>query len=302
MSIQVKAWKYENGVATELFHTAGTPTTTFQGPGIVFRPGLASDYNGKQFPLTEGLFMFQSSSPNAYGLTPYNDGGYRLIVPASNPDVYKIMYGACFIIGWGGYHTSETTSQIVNRMRWSQPAVQCAKKVAVIGSILSGEGIPWREVHILETDPSLIDGSDDGHRLMEVYINGSWRAFDVACNLYWTDSSGEHLSMKGIKDVVGYDNALVVQNAPLANIGGLTSTNLVTNLFCQTKVYNEQTYRDWFEEKSQVYGIKHPTINEVWFRDDGSITSTQKSYIEGLTTSGALYKVKSAATFDGTFY
>lgn len=106
-----------------------------------------------------------------------------------------------------------------NRILAAQAGI-CGQAAWVFAALVRHFGLQVRSVTFSYDDP---DGAPDGHTAVEVAYGGSWHYFDPTYGQFWTDASGNVLSIlqvrdglgTAVKDLAGFTN--VVEDAWLAN-------------------------------------------------------------------------------------
>jgi transglutaminase-like putative cysteine protease len=94
-----------------------------------------------------------------------------------------------------GAHLPSTPNQILG----TQAGI-CGQASMAFAAIVKRLGLPVRAVLFYYTDPW---GQADGHTAVEVSYGGSWHFFDPTYGQFWTDASGNVLSIAQIRSGLG---------------------------------------------------------------------------------------------------
>lgn len=164
-----------------------TPTTggvTMQFQHVTMSPGVYL-VGGQSWNCTQpGLYVFKVPSE------PYIR---RRIVAGSPLDVYGLISGICnnFVPG-SGSEVVGNLQPISDAGRFVVWSMRCGYIGNYAAWLLPQYGLTVRQVGVrtLETP----NGYDDGHQVLEVYLSGAWRMFDLTSACYYRDALGNHMS------------------------------------------------------------------------------------------------------------
>lgn len=280
-----------DGIHIPCATTTNPASGTFNAYGsgsAIGRPGNL-DYNGVKFVIPEGLLSIFSYAP---GSPPYSQGGYRIMINSSNPDIYKILAALSELIVYGGDDNGLTIAQKKAAFRADKLAMQCEATTDLTLSILGDESISCRKLRLLTLDTP--NNWDDGHVVPEVYINGAWRLVDVPNDCYYTDGSA-HLSALGLHDL-GLANATRMRLAPSVAQSKNPTSGFKYRSYFESYLMGETKLTAWSTRIYQAYGWV--TGADTWFLDNG-MTQAQKNYITGLSST---FKIKTRAEILAQFY
>lgn len=297
---------YPNRAAVPTTSLAATVSWPSASP--VFSAGILAPGNGIKYDVRgmEGLMAFNSfqdvyvyGGGNSY--QPYHSQGYLIAVHPTSPNVYTYLAALCALVQYGHEDGHLTIAQLKNLMRSQRVRLQCGNTADLIISYLADRGFAARRVHILtgQTPNNL----DDGHVAIEVYIAGKWRFVDVAGDCYYTDGSGNHLSLYDIV-VAGVANCTKVRlaptefsagryDAPVPQGGGITKCFFNARPYCDINLSDDAAYDAWANRVWQIPGVWVPADGKVYFYTPAAHAS-RASWVASLSPA---YQVVSEATY-----
>jgi hypothetical protein len=212
----------------------------FMSPGVV-------QYNAKRYDVTsQGLLSLFAYSPSAYGYTPYQDGGFRIVADAGSLDHYAVIGAIGALIDYGSKDEGLTTAQKIAAMRSGPIAMRCGHTSDLAIHLLGTLGVTARRVHFLTAGAR--DNLDEGHVAVEVLIGGEWKFFDVPGDSYFTDGT-DHLSVADMIEL-GVSNATHVKLAETY----VNTTGILRALWAQ-RYSTTPDYLDWCERIFQIPGF-----------------------------------------------
>lgn len=182
----INAQYFNHGVHSEAPVLAGA-TAGIPYPGSVLTNTGVHLYNGVSYDMAqEGLYRFFNESNG----TCFNK--IALVGFVGNADVYKFLSAIAenHVHGTKDNHTYY--QGVSNDGRYRMWESQCGYISGFCHWILPQCGFTTRVVNVktLET----LNGWNDGHVVLEVYIDGAWRMFDMTNGVYFTDENDNHMS------------------------------------------------------------------------------------------------------------
>lgn len=108
------------------------------------------------------------------------------------------------------------------------------------------------------------NGYDNGHITMEENSQGHWRHWDTTLGCYFTDSSGNHLSLKGISDL-GIENCTMVQycnKRTACNVQNV-SGGVLDNGFYNDFVTTTNGVRAWVNRIYKLFALKDAGVYKM---------------------------------------
>lgn len=196
---------------------------------LVISPGLYK-INGSTYDmLNDGLYRFFDYSTL---LTTHR------IVYSTNP--LAILSSTMWLTTQSYADNSLTYSQMTERAKTDKLRIACGNSVLWTKTLLDAEGIPSRMVNGITTEAW--NYVNDGHAMLEVFLNGKWVLFDFSFNTrFWRDGvplnlieiiSGdyeiEHMTIDTSYDVTG----MFYQGHSLASMfEPMTSPALLKDLY-----------------------------------------------------------------------
>lgn len=267
--------------------TTAAPTTSFSS---LFMNAGVVQYNGVRYNVADqGLLSFFAFSPSAFGYTPYQDGGFRIVINPANLDPYAIIGSIGALIDYGSGHEGLTISQKMTAMRSGPIAMRCGHTSDLAIHMLGTLGIAARRVHFLTADTP--NNIDDGHVAVEVLIDGEWRFFDIPGDSYFKCASG-HLSVADMIEMGVTDCEHVKLSETYVNV-----TGLLRALWAQ-RYSTTRDYLDWCERIFQIPGITDPADGLIYYYMPPG-TETRQPWVLGLSSG---YRVISKVAWLAKFY
>lgn len=210
---------------------------------LLIDPGIYS-YNGIAYDMTQaGLYRF------AAPFTP--DQGHRVVRTDDVEAFINALSGIC-IHGTRDKGLSNSTKTHRARTDWLR--MTCGDQVSWIASHLTALEIPSRAISTVTMGKS--DNYNDGHMMLEAWIGGGWRLYDVDWNRRFISAvTGQRINAADIAETVKAGTAQEVETV-LGPRYDTTSGEVNPWLFSSDYDSPSQR-RKWAERIIQAVGVWH---------------------------------------------
>ena len=268
------------------------PLTSGSGPafpGLLVYPGIYS-YNGVDYDMTEqGLYVFHHPH------TPeqqWRDGGWRIVYAG---DFYLLMQAVATLCVYGAKHNGLSNTIKTNTARSTKLSMQCGDTINWARHLvsISTHAFPTRIARVLTALTP--NGWDEGHVLLEAFVDGAWRLWDLAFDRFYVSSKGEHLSLLEYAD----SSPVSPLSVTIAK-GQVDNGNDEAGIHCPANAAlqwgTEERIQEWLDDKFQIFGLDSNGLT-YWYLPQGA--EDRASWVLGLDPS---YRVVSRETWIQMFY
>jgi hypothetical protein len=180
------------------------PIAPVAGPGVALGTGLfvtprTFNYNTYEGPgafqiATQGLHALLAHDASPPWVTPYADGGHRIVTKADGTmDALPFFQAMAALTIYGAADEGLTHNQRTTTARSRPLVMRCGPVTEFVMTCAAAVGIQTRRVHMLNVTAN--NNFDDGHVACEAMIGGKWRLFDVPCDTAFAGPDGELLSL-----------------------------------------------------------------------------------------------------------
>lgn len=187
----------------------------------------------------------------------YEEGIYRF-VSYPNGSVQRIVYNGNVLVllesmTWlhlHGYRDNYlTTEQALEKAKIEKLSMTCQPICCFFRDVLKSCGINARTVSFITLEPP--NGYNDGHRMLEVEIDGDYVCVDVTTRSYFR-RSGKLLSAEELLEH-GIDDVEIVQfsDAPILSYNDLRYNNHDFTLEDEEIFFKNGNIRDWYRRICQ---------------------------------------------------
>ena len=211
--------------------------------------------NPDPFPTNNSMFMFPGNylwDGEGYDCTAHG----RYLFQRSNGSVEQrcVIEGAdpltvCRMMDWchvhGVAHDPITGNALSVTGRSQRLRLTCGYLTNFMVWLLPQIGLEARRVDVLTDEPP--NGWDDGHIVTEVKIDGLWRMMDITTGYYFTDTSGEILSVAEFVEAINgefpFMNRLSGAYKTNCEVSGVVDFGLNRDIRLSTEVELQTWYR-----------------------------------------------------------
>lgn len=225
---------------------------------LLVAPGKYKGYvynNGTMF-----LCAMDWTQPGLYQLfIPLDEGGsgswanlHNRIVAGGDPLALASAVAALHV--FGTVDSVMTPSAKISKMINSPVSCQCGESADVLVALAQQAGIPVRHAYILTADPNP-NGYYDGHVLVEMKVNGVWKAFDASLNFVFRNRDTGDL-MNLVEAVEGMSNGVTTYQTIAPFFPGYQTTAAhAWNPWGWLQSYDAQDDAKRFNAAKRVYQI-----------------------------------------------
>jgi hypothetical protein len=268
-------------VGVDDFPVSGVPSASPLPGGLVIAPGVYT-FNGQNYDCTaEGLYKFW---------TPMTASQNR-IVYQSNIDV--LMSSISWLCVNGRADEALTISQKTNAATNSKLRMLCGKTVEWARALCSSLGVQARTARTLTA--STPTNYYDGHVMIEVFVSGKWKLFDLANgNTYENTTGGSSLL-----DVVPFKPEILLKRIDDDGyaIEPYVASSFDSTSWIELTMRTPAQIRAELERVLQIPGIDH-TDNLTYFYLPPGMESAA-AYVTGLSTA---YRIITKSAWIALFY
>jgi hypothetical protein len=282
------ATRFYKGARTRLSPaTPGTPLISY-APQLVFAPGFYA-YNSETFDMTDpGLYAFTHySTPGE----PWDNNTHMI----SGNDPITLLSAAAWLSTFGDADVGKTKAQLTSEARTTTLEVLCGTLHQwVRDELLTPQGVTSRRVHFLTmgTPNQVVEG----HEAVEVMIGGNWVLADLSNNCIVTDGAWNRLSADDAITAIAADDFEHEMLADDAVYSIDTNGGFNAEQYAKTHLAAPEDRKQWHRDIFQAVGLWNGS--ELWWKLPAG-SSGRATWVESLSP---VYKVKSASTWNATFY
>jgi len=257
-------------------------TTTINGaswPGTLIAAPFVYKHNGINYDLNqEGIYKFSVPIQNTTNMIIYGS------------DVHQLIASLSYMIVPGQTDDSKTLSQITSKSLSSRVNLLCSNSCSWAASQLATKSIQTRTIRCLRANTP--NGFYDGHVMLEVYIAGSWKLYDVNLGFYF------NASLKDVIPVLTTDTFINLHDFKMY----FPAEPLYNNVYHHAStidmfLYNQTALKNFQKDIMQIPGIVHTDGKTYFYMPSG--TESRQSWVQSLDAN---YVVVSYATWCSMFY
>ncbi len=265
----------KNGIS----NIEGTQTTGGAWPGTLIASPRTFQYNSTTYNLNqEGIYKFSVPIQNTTNMIIYD------------ADITSLIASLTYFIVPGQTDEGKTLTQLNSKSLSSRINVLCSTACSWVAALLNSKGFSTRYVRCLRANTP--NNFYDGHVMLEVYISGQWRLFDVQLGF----SFGAPL-----KDIAPVTNTSVFNPMHVFKLYN-PAEPMINNVYDHASTVDMfmpslDMVKNFQMDIMQIPGIVHTDGKTYFYMPSG--TSSRQSWVEGLSSS---YIVVSYATWVSMFY
>lgn len=259
------------------------------------KPSTATIGSGWPGTLIASPFVYQHNSIN-YDLN--QEGIYKFSVPVQNTtnmiiynsDIHQLIASLSYMIVPGQTDDAKTNAQITSKSLSSRVNLLCSSSCSWVASQLASRGIQARTIRCLRADTP--NSFYDGHVMLEVFIAGAWKLYDVNLGFYF------NASLKDCVPIFSTDEFLSLHEFKM----GFPAEPLYNNVYHHAStidmfLYDEDALKNFQQDIMQIPGIVYSDGKTYFYMPNG--TQSRQSWVQNLSSS---YVVVSYATWCSMFY
>ena len=205
-----------------------------------------------------------------------HEGLYRFIIPGQDNqqrivyqgDVFSLLSAICWICSHGARDNARTHAELCRMAMTEKIIVTCGNLSQFALDLLAGLGVPLRRV--AGTTLQELNGYNNGHQLLEVWLDGRWTLVDLDTKRFFV-RRGKRLNLMEFCHAVitgDYRFELISAAIPLA-VGLFTVQGFDYGLWMEGAFTGDSALRAWYR---RVMMVPIQIDQGSWFTSDSPAT------------------------------